>query len=128
MLENEADPTTVTIHDSAFFKYVLQDTSDLERLFLLLNVSNRKRRHRVAYGLSFARNTPTLLKSLKCGLRPLPSPIVVEQTHKASAGPSLLGSCLLLFPANSLRRSPMYSLCNIFFLPSIFVCVSNITL
>ena len=43
MLENEADPTTVTVHDSAFFKYVLQDTSDLERLFLLLNVSNRKR-------------------------------------------------------------------------------------
>ena len=40
MLTNE--PATVTVHDSIFFKYVLQDTSDLERLFLLLNVSNRK--------------------------------------------------------------------------------------
>ena len=43
LLENAADPVTATVHDSAFFKYVLQDTSDLERLFLLLNVSNRKR-------------------------------------------------------------------------------------
>ena len=34
---------TVNIVDSAFFKYHIQDSNDLERLFLLLNVSNRKR-------------------------------------------------------------------------------------
>ena len=43
LLANDGEPTTATVHDSVFFKYVLQDTSDLERLFLLLNVSNRKR-------------------------------------------------------------------------------------
>ena len=43
LLENTADPTPVTVHDSAFFKYVLQDTSDLERMFLLLNITNRER-------------------------------------------------------------------------------------
>lgn len=43
LLTNEGDPLTATVHDCVFFKYVLQDTSDLERLFLLLNVSNRTR-------------------------------------------------------------------------------------
>ena len=42
-LSNDGEPTTATVHDSVFFKYVIQDASDVERLFLLLNVSNRKR-------------------------------------------------------------------------------------
>ena len=33
---------TVSIADSAFFKYTIDSKSDLERLNLLLNVSNRK--------------------------------------------------------------------------------------
>ena len=37
------EPVNVEIKDSAFFKYVIQNTKDLEKLFLLLNVSNRKR-------------------------------------------------------------------------------------
>ena len=37
------ESVSVEIKDSAFFKYVIQNTKDLEKLFLLLNVSNRKR-------------------------------------------------------------------------------------
>ena len=35
-------PLTATVSDSLFFKYQIQDTTDLENLLLLLNISNRK--------------------------------------------------------------------------------------
>jgi hypothetical protein len=42
LLEQDLAPTRATVIDSLFFKYVIQDTSDLENMLLLLNVSNRK--------------------------------------------------------------------------------------
>lgn len=42
LLGKDQGPTTATVTDSLFFKYVIQDTSDLENMLLLLNVSNRK--------------------------------------------------------------------------------------
>ena len=35
-------PIQTTVTDSLYFKYTIEDTSDLENMLLLLNVSNRK--------------------------------------------------------------------------------------
>ena len=35
-------PLSVTVQDSVFFKYTIEDTSDLEQMLLLLNVSKKK--------------------------------------------------------------------------------------
>ena len=42
MLNSESTSTTATVTDSMFFKYTIANTSDLENLLLLINVSNRK--------------------------------------------------------------------------------------
>ena len=41
-LTKEMAPLQATVVDSLFFKYTIQDTSDLENMLLLLRVSNRK--------------------------------------------------------------------------------------
>ena len=41
-LSSLAAPLQTTVTDSVFFKYTIQDTSDLENLLLLLNVSKKK--------------------------------------------------------------------------------------
>ena len=38
----DTGPVTATVTDSLFFRYDIEDTSDLENLLLLLNISNRK--------------------------------------------------------------------------------------
>ena len=40
-LSNSMAPLNVTVSDSVFFKYTIEDLSDLENLLLLLNVSNK---------------------------------------------------------------------------------------
>ena len=42
ILSNDGPAVTLKVKDSAFFRYNIEDTSDLERHFFLLNLSNRK--------------------------------------------------------------------------------------
>ena len=42
VLTKEIAPFQATVIDSIFFKYTIQDTSDLENMLLLLRISNRK--------------------------------------------------------------------------------------
>ena len=41
-LSNSMPPLSATVTDSLFFKYTIEDLSDLENLLLLLNVSNKR--------------------------------------------------------------------------------------
>ena len=41
-LNKEMPPFEATVNDSLFFKYTIEDTTDLENMLLLLNVSKRK--------------------------------------------------------------------------------------
>ena len=41
-LSNSQGPITSTVTDSVFFKYTIQDLSDLDNQLLLLNISKRK--------------------------------------------------------------------------------------
>ncbi len=41
-LTKEMEPFQATVTDSIFFKYTISDTSDLENMLLLLNISKRK--------------------------------------------------------------------------------------
>jgi hypothetical protein len=41
-LSNKSEPIPATVNDSVFFKYTIQDVSDLENMLLLLNVSKKK--------------------------------------------------------------------------------------
>lgn len=53
VLTKEMEPITATVTDSVYFKYTIEDTSDLEQMQLLLNISKRKDVqvyiHRAAY-------------------------------------------------------------------------------
>ena len=42
LLTKEMPPFEATVVDSLYFKYTIEDTSDLENMLLLLNVSKRK--------------------------------------------------------------------------------------